>query len=226
MAALRLDRLVATQMRTVKGAFEPDELAYLALTSKVELPVRDRLAFGLRQRLAASGNLAVAREWRTFDLAVVTEAGEARLLLEAKAMVSFDLIGSPRKFRDRCIGDRDKMLAEGARAGAWPTLLTLVLVVHPHCPAAVPAHWDGCRQVRRPDPASRGQVGARGRGGNAPGVSPASVPAARRGPHRRWPGVRYGSVRALRPVRAARAGGFGLAGPRSPSIGDATPRAG
>ena len=32
-------------------SFEPGELAYLALTSKVELPVRDRFAWELHRRL-------------------------------------------------------------------------------------------------------------------------------------------------------------------------------
>ena len=127
----------------LEGTFEPEELAYLALTSKVEGPLRDRLAFRLRQRLDRESGLAVAREWKRFDLAVVTEAGEAQLLLEAKAMVSFDLWENPRKFQGYCASDREKMLEAASRAESWPTLLTLAFVAHPHRPHDIPKHWDG-----------------------------------------------------------------------------------
>ena len=144
MTAVPWAELVAENMRTLIEDFRPDELAYLALTSKIELPIRDRLAFRLRQRLLESNDLALAREWKKFDLAVVTDASEVRLLLEAKAMYSFDLFSSSiSKFVRECSRDLRKLREAGANSPTSPTLLTLALVTHPHCPGAIPLHWKG-----------------------------------------------------------------------------------
>lgn len=60
-------------------SFEPDELAYLALTSKPEHLVRDRLAWALTK----DGH-HVAREWRRCDLAVL-DGDDPAAILELKA---------------------------------------------------------------------------------------------------------------------------------------------
>ena len=68
-------------------SFERGELAYLAVTSKVELPVRDRFAWELHRRLE-DRSLLVAREWRRVDLAVVRE-GDAVVVIESTALYAF-----------------------------------------------------------------------------------------------------------------------------------------
>lgn len=76
------------------ASFAPGELAYLALTSKPELPIRDRLAWVLH---ASAPGVIAAREWaastakaRT-DLAVLDEATHEPLgLIEVKAAYTFD----------------------------------------------------------------------------------------------------------------------------------------
>ncbi len=68
--------------------FEPDELAYLALTSKPEFQVRDRLAWRLHQVL--DGGLLVAREWRRCDLAIL-EGDKPIALIEFKATHTSDV---------------------------------------------------------------------------------------------------------------------------------------
>ncbi|KKB79714.1 hypothetical protein VW35_04140 [Devosia soli] len=70
------------------SSFEPNELAYLALTSKVEAPVRDRLAFTLHQSVGS--DYLVAREWDRVDLAILSRSQVPVALLELKAMYSFD----------------------------------------------------------------------------------------------------------------------------------------
>ncbi|WP_431993677.1 hypothetical protein [Streptomyces albogriseolus] len=77
-------------------SYAPGELAYLALTSKPELTVRDRLAWTLQTRLAGA---VVAREWRNtagwIDLAVLDMAGHSpQALLELKAAYTFDFGGA------------------------------------------------------------------------------------------------------------------------------------
>src|SRR5438105_184489 len=73
-------------LRDAAASFDPGELAYLALTSKVEHAVRDRLAWALSKR-----GHCVAREWRRTDLAVLDEAGDPRAALEAKATYTHDV---------------------------------------------------------------------------------------------------------------------------------------
>ena len=151
MTAHSWAELVAANLRTLGDDFRPNELAYLALTSKIEFPIRDRLAFRLRQRIAETSNLAVAREWKRkdwkrkwFDQAVVTDRSEAQLLLEAKAMYSFNLFtNSISTFVCACSNDQRKLQKYGAKSQTSPTLLTLALVTHPHRPEAIPLNWDG-----------------------------------------------------------------------------------
>lgn len=72
--------------------FGTRELAYLALTSKPEYQVRDRLAWRL-----ASGGLQVGRECtlmpggKRLDMVIFTPEGNPAAIVEAKAIVSFDV---------------------------------------------------------------------------------------------------------------------------------------
>ena len=68
------DELTAVLARIDKE-FRQDELAYLATTTKVEGPFRDRLSFLLHLDYYRSG-FVVAREWNRVDLAVLSSAGE------------------------------------------------------------------------------------------------------------------------------------------------------
>jgi hypothetical protein len=80
---------LAECLEAAAASFAPGELAYLALTSKVERPLQDRLAWCLHTRLPG---LVVSREWRATDIAVLSAGAESPLmLLEAKAMYSFDV---------------------------------------------------------------------------------------------------------------------------------------
>lgn len=73
-------------LEAVAAGFRPGELAYLALTSKPEGAIRDRLAWALY----SSGHCA-AREWRErCDLAVLNEAGDPLAVVEFKAIFTHD----------------------------------------------------------------------------------------------------------------------------------------
>lgn len=73
-------------LKDAGASFESGELSYLALTSKVEHAVRDRLAWALSKR-----GHRVAREWRRTDLAVLNDAGDPLVALEAKATYTHDV---------------------------------------------------------------------------------------------------------------------------------------
>ena len=78
-------RRVAEAMGSLERDFSQDELAYLALTSKVELPIRDRLAYSLHRHFGNIDGALIAREWKRDDLGIIIDQ-KPRLLLEAKAM--------------------------------------------------------------------------------------------------------------------------------------------
>ena len=107
-------------------SFERGELAYLAVTSKVELPVRDRFAWELHRRLE-DRSLLVAREWRRADLAVVRE-GDAVAVIESTALYAFDVLSEPglHKYRAKVTGDLAKVAALAPHADAY----ALVLCTH------------------------------------------------------------------------------------------------
>jgi hypothetical protein len=79
------------------NSFQKDELAYLVVTSKSELPVRDRLAYLLHKRYEADGYV-VAREWNHIDLAVLSPTGLPICLVELKMMFALNAIKPTKKY--------------------------------------------------------------------------------------------------------------------------------
>jgi hypothetical protein len=97
------DKLIEKTLRSLEGpdpdtGFRRDELAYLALTSKPELPIRDRLAFCLHRTLEDKG-LFVAREYhlggrKHADIAILQgkDSGmSTKVLIELKVSSFFNL---------------------------------------------------------------------------------------------------------------------------------------
>jgi hypothetical protein len=128
---------MSTSLSGVAASFDPDELAYLAVTSKVELPLRDRLAWLLHQEL--SPELIVAREWRRADLAVL-RGPEALAQVEAKAMYSFDVLSDVGRqaYVQKLLSDAAKMHA--LAPGSDTYLLALVTDVAGDIPVVLRKH--------------------------------------------------------------------------------------
>jgi hypothetical protein len=80
----------------IGDSFEENELAYLALTSKAELPIRDRLAFNLHKRFWKD-EIVVTREWQRTDLALLKN-NEPLLICELKAGYTFDSIYNYKQY--------------------------------------------------------------------------------------------------------------------------------
>jgi hypothetical protein len=120
----------------VAASYAPGELAYLALTSKPEHAIRDRMAWALHTRLPGC---VVAREWNSphgrIDLAVLDESGTSPLaLLEIKAAYTFDFtsedLGSARSYRTKVAADLVKATAAlHMRPGS--AAYALLLLTHP-----------------------------------------------------------------------------------------------
>ena len=136
---IRLDAaLLVESLENAAESFAPGELAYLALTSKIERPLQDRLAWSLHTQLP---DLVVSREWKRTDLAILDAQAAAPLaLLEAKAMYTADLAGeqpdSAADYPALMRGDIEKawrLVPEG-----YAQVFALALATHP---MSTPVNW-------------------------------------------------------------------------------------
>lgn len=80
-------------------SFAENELAYLSLTSKVENPIRDRVAWALQCRIGPE--LIVSREWKRCDLAILqaSDTNSPLAVVEFKAGIATE-VDMPYKFID------------------------------------------------------------------------------------------------------------------------------
>lgn len=148
-------RHVADSMESLGQEFSQDELAYLALTSKIELPIRDQLAYSLQQRFGNNHDAKIAREWKgdftnewkekvernwkRIDLAVTVDQ-QPRLLLEAKAMYTFDICNKRKSWFLTSINKDQKDLQNLALG---PAVEKLILVLATDCDQAPTEALDG-----------------------------------------------------------------------------------
>ncbi len=127
----------------VERAFDTDELAYLALTQKVEHAFRDKLAFRLHKMFEQTRpGLLVCREWQRADLAIV-DGKSPLLILEAKAGYTFDIMRGDKgyDFPTLVAGDLRKAAALAIARTSNPEIYALVIATHPHsAPAAECRH--------------------------------------------------------------------------------------
>jgi hypothetical protein len=120
------------------GPRDSNELAYLAVTSKPELPIRDRLAWRLQ---CAMPDRFVAREWpgdpprqQRCDLAVLDRAGTPDALVEVKATASF---GSVVEYQRHVETDLRKARALEPRAEVYALLISTHVEGTPVAPRGV-----------------------------------------------------------------------------------------
>ncbi|MFC7493637.1 MULTISPECIES: hypothetical protein [unclassified Nocardioides] len=124
---------LAMTLASLSSDFAENELAYLALTSKAELPVRDRIAWRLQHEL--NDSYVVSREWRRADIAVL--AGETPVLqVEAKAMYAFDVLNAKSRAKNLA-----KLTADGLKMAALaPDSAAYLLALITHVDGSVPLH--------------------------------------------------------------------------------------
>lgn len=121
-----VDKALSVALTRTEKSFSENELAYLIVTSKIELPFRDRLAFNLHQQ---SQDWRVAREWKRIDLAILTPCGNPVALLEAKAMYMFDPLLTGSHYMTLTINDEQKALKS---AQPDTQVYSLLLSAHLH----------------------------------------------------------------------------------------------
>jgi hypothetical protein len=122
------DDLLRAAVAEAAISFAPNELAYLALTSKPEQHFRDRIAFVL-YRMLADKPVLVCREWNRVDLAVLAAEDQTPgILLELKWMYSMDAWADRADYHRAVLEDEAKALR---LASPSTSVYTLLLATHP-----------------------------------------------------------------------------------------------
>lgn len=118
--------VILDSLGSIATQADDTELVYLGLTGKLELNVRDRLAWILQKKLATH---VLGREWKRRDLVILDEDGPVAFL-EAKALYSFDAtsVGKLAQYMRYVQDDIDKMRKAGI--GLSAELYELVLCTH------------------------------------------------------------------------------------------------
>ena len=126
-------KLFCSAMKHLHTDFDSNELAYLALTGKIELTIRDRIAYSLHRQMRDEENIQIAREWKRFDLAIIEESRPV-MLVEAKAMYSFDMFANKakNKYPTKVQKDVKKMMDYSEGKHVSPEIMTLLLATHPY----------------------------------------------------------------------------------------------
>lgn len=85
-------------IKSIKDSYQKGELAYLALTSKVENPLRDKIAFEFHKKMGS--DKVICREWTNHktnrskaDIAILDSQGNPECIIECKAHSSVSGIG-------------------------------------------------------------------------------------------------------------------------------------
>ncbi|MCW9705802.1 hypothetical protein [Fodinibius salsisoli] len=117
---MNISKLLVNKLEETLDHFSQNELAYLALTSKIEMPIRDKVAFQIQKELNSEGFIA-SREWiydrKRCDLAILNQ-DHPIALIEFKAMYHFDVLlnnSRPNKFETEIEKDVQK-----SKNISWP----------------------------------------------------------------------------------------------------------
>jgi hypothetical protein len=123
---------IAKATKDALSAMPKDELAYLALTTKSEGPMRDRIAFHLHKKHEDS-KFWVAREWsKRIDLAFVKREDLTPIcLVELKAIYVVDALLKKKDGRPWFVGPVEKDLDKLKKTDA-PNKFGLILATHVH----------------------------------------------------------------------------------------------
>jgi hypothetical protein len=120
--------IINSLKQTVKE-FNKNELAFLALTTKIELPLRDRWAYVLFNKLSKT-DFFVSREWKRTDIAIIKKSKPA-VLIEIKALYTFDAISVRGNYKKRISYLQDDELKASKLALKDTQVYTVLFATHP-----------------------------------------------------------------------------------------------
>lgn len=123
-----MEKILTESLFSIEHEFKSNELAYLALTSKIEQPLRDRWAFSLYRKISTV--LVVSREWRRTDLAILDSTGP-KALIELKAMYTFDAALDKKGIGGYSQDMKNDELKAKKLASDTTEIYTVLLATHP-----------------------------------------------------------------------------------------------
>lgn len=138
-----MENILNKSLVAVASDFRENELAYLALTTKIEHPIRDRWAFRLHEM--SSGKFIVSREWKRTDLALLEDTAP-RALIELKAMYTFDAALDKNGISGFTQAMRADELKAAKLANERTQIYTVLLATHPK--SIIPEDLEGVVKYR------------------------------------------------------------------------------
>ncbi|MCC6140184.1 MAG: hypothetical protein IT389_06155 [Nitrospira sp.] len=142
-----INQILVKTIKGLEGCFDKKrgELAYLALTSKPEFVIRDRLAWELHNKQLPP-EFIVAREWKRIDIAILRKQDKPTpaSLIQLKTWSLFTFIDEAQKHFLEVCKDIDKCEKKGKEC------LVYALVLATHIGARLPdKRYDGVVKYRR-----------------------------------------------------------------------------
>ncbi len=133
------NEIINNSLKQTIKEFSKNELAFLALTTKIELPLRDRWAYVLFNKLSKT-DFIVSREWKRTDIAIIRK-GKPVTLIEIKALYTFDAISSKGNYKKRICYLKDDEKKASRLAFKDTEIYTVLFATHPL--ASVPRKLEG-----------------------------------------------------------------------------------
>ena len=138
-----IEEILKESLGAISSEFRDNELAYLALTTKIKNPVRDRWAFQLYRKLR--GRVVVSREWKRTDIALLEKAAPTALV-ELKAMYTFDAVLKKHGVSGYIQAMEEDESKARKLAQIQTQIYTVLLATHPK--SIVPRDLDGVVKYR------------------------------------------------------------------------------
>lgn len=126
------EEIIVNSLKETIKEFSKNELAFFALTTKIELPLRDRWAYVLFSKLSKT-DFIVSREWKRTDIAIL-QKGSPKVLIEIKALYTFDAISERGNYKKRINYLQDDEDKAFRLAFQDTQIFTVLLATHPLSP--------------------------------------------------------------------------------------------
>lgn len=133
------NEIIVNSLKETIKEFSKDELAFFALTTKIELPLRDRWAYVLFSKLSKT-DFIISREWKRTDIAIL-QKGSPKVLIEIKALYTFDAISERGNYKKRINYLQDDEDKASRLAFQDTQIFTVLFATHPLLP--VPHDLEG-----------------------------------------------------------------------------------
>lgn len=130
------EKIIEDSIKNISSTYETNELAFLAMQGKIELQLRDKIAWYIEQNINA-GQYCVRREYnpgkgrKKCDLAILDIDNDMKpvCLIEFKAHSAATY---ERKYEQKCKDDIDKMRGIAKSTGTKPEIYYIFFLTEHH----------------------------------------------------------------------------------------------